>query len=71
MGRCSSDLNISNICPRELSFGVDELFPTSISLITKTQKMYANFNKDSTNFSIDSQSNWVPARVSKFTLQNK
>ena len=44
---------------KNLSLGIDEIFPIFISFIynTKTQKTQTNFNKNGTNFGIDAQMN--------------
>ena len=44
VSNCTSDLNISNMHPKDLSFWIDEIFPMFINFVT--QKTQTNSNKD-------------------------
>ena len=51
-GRCSSDLNTSNVHAKDLSFRIDEISPTFISCIIPNT-IDANSNNNGTDSSID------------------
>ena len=67
-----SDLNISNMLPKELSYGIDEIFPIFISLVTRKHKRHRQIStKMAQTDCINAQMNQLPTQVNKFTLQRK
>ena len=69
---CLFSLSVSNIHHKEFSFGIDEMFPIFIGLITPEHKRHRQIStKLEQTHCINAQINWFPNQVHKFTIGNK